>query len=110
MTDVNTSRIIQVVAPGDVNFALGTQSTDNDTTVVVQDAPLNTDSETICMSMPSFIVGLVFVLLVIVVSCLVAGFLFLRERAMYHKNAGIHLSFPHPAYVAENPELIKVAN
>ncbi|XP_014214437.1 uncharacterized protein LOC106643708 isoform X2 [Copidosoma floridanum] len=111
MTDVNTSRVIQVVAPGDVNFALGTQSSDNDTTVVVQDAPLNGDSETFCVTIPSFITGLALLLLITVVSSLVAGFMFVRVRAMSRKNAGIHLGFAHPAYVAENhPEFIKVAN
>ncbi|XP_001605901.2 uncharacterized protein LOC100122297 [Nasonia vitripennis] len=110
MTDVNTSRIIQVVAPGDVNFALGNTSSDNDTTVVIQDAASNSDPETICMSLPGFVGGLVMLLLVIVVASLVAAFLFVRVRAVDRKNAGISLGFAHPAYVTENPELVKVAN
>ena len=110
MTDVNTSRVIQVVAPGDVNFALGQSSTDNDTTVVVQDASIRTDPETICMSLPGFVGGLVMLLLVIIVASLVAAFLFVRVRAIDRKNASIGLGFIHPAYVTENPELVKVAN
>lgn len=115
MTDVNTSRIIQVVAPGDVNFALGTTNTSNDTTVVIQNANSNSDSETICMSLPGFVGGLVMLLLVVVVASLVAAFLFVRVRAVDRKNAGINSNgFVHPVYPPDcpvsNPEFVKVAN
>lgn len=116
MTDVNTSRIIQVVAPGDVNFALGTTNTSNDTTVVIQNASASADPETICMSLPGFVGGLVMLLLVIVVAALVASFLFVRVRAVDRKNAGMtNANFAHPVYAPENcsmpnPEFVKVAN
>lgn len=77
MTDVNTSRIIQVVAPGDVNFALNNVS--NNETVVIQSAR-TVDPETICMSVPSFVGGLVMLLLVLAIASLVAAFLFVRVR------------------------------
>ncbi|CAD7082718.1 unnamed protein product [Hermetia illucens] len=77
MTDVNTSRTIQVVAPGDVNFALNSNS--NNETVVIQSAR-SVDSETICMSVPSFVGGLVMLLLVLAIASLVAAFLFVRVR------------------------------
>jgi len=115
MTDVNTSRVIQVVAPGDVNFALGTTNSSNDTTVVIQNAS-STDPETICMSLPGFVGGLVMLLLVVVVASLVAAFLFVRVRAVDRKNAAIGgNSFVHPVYATENysvpnPEFVKVAN
>lgn len=115
MTDVNTSRVIQVVAPGDVNFALGTTNSSNDTTVVIQNAA-STDPETICMSLPGFVGGLVMLLLVVVVASLVAAFLFVRVRAVDRKNAAIGGNgFVHPAYATENcsmpnPEFVKVAN
>ncbi|XP_012275300.1 uncharacterized protein LOC105696977 isoform X2 [Orussus abietinus] len=113
MTDVNTSRIIQVVAPGDVNFALGTTNTSNDTTVVIQNANSATDPETICMSLPGFVGGLVMLLLVVVVASLVAAFLFLRVRAVDRKNASLNNpAYVHPAFVQENcnPEYVKGAN
>lgn len=115
MTDVNTSRIIQVVAPGDVNFALGTTNSSNDTTVVIQNASSSLDSETICMSLPGFVGGLVMLLLVVVVASLVAAFLFVRVRAVDRKNAGINTGFAHPIYATDscavsNPEFVKVAN
>lgn len=116
MTDVNTSRVIQVVAPGDVNFALGTTNSSNDTTVVIQNANASTDPETICMSLPGFVGGLVMLLLVVVVASLVAAFLFVRVRAVDRKNAAIGGNgFVHPAYVPDNcnmpnPEFVKVAN
>lgn len=77
MTDVNTSRTIQVVAPGDVNFALNNNP--NNETVVIQSAK-SLDSETICMSVPSFVGGLVMLLLVLAIASLVAAFLFVRVR------------------------------
>lgn len=77
MTDVNTSRIIQVVAPGDVNFALNNAA--NNETVVIQSAR-TVDPETICMSVPSFVGGLVMLLLVLAIASLVAAFLFVRVR------------------------------
>lgn len=110
MTDVNTSRTIQVVAPGDVNFALGTQAAQNDTTVVIQNANASADPETICMSLPGFVGGLVMLLLVVVVASLVAAFLFFRVRADRKSVAMASMAFAHPAYVTENPELVKVAN
>ena len=115
MTDVNTSRTIQVVAPGDVNFALGTTNSSNETTVVIQNAAASTDPETICMSLPGFVGGLVMLLLVVVVASLVAAFLFVRVRAVDRKNMVAGGGFVHPAYAAENcpvsnPEFVKVAN
>lgn len=111
MTDVNTSRIIQVVAPGDVNFALGTNSS-NDSTVVIQNAS-SADPETICMSLPGFVGGLVMLLLVVVVASLVAAFLFVRVRAVDRKNGNVAPTFVHPAFADScnvNPEFVKVAN
>lgn len=78
MTDVNTSRVIQVVAPGDVNFALNNNAAANNETVVVQARTV--DAETICMSVPSFVGGLVMLLLVLAIASLVAAFLFVRVR------------------------------
>ncbi|KAH8240033.1 hypothetical protein KR032_010501 [Drosophila birchii] len=86
MTDVNTSRIIQVVAPGDVNFALNSNASNE--TVVIQSAR-TADAETICMSVPSFVGGLVMLLLVLAVASLVAAFLFVRVRHFDRKGAGM---------------------
>lgn len=84
MTDVNTSRVIQVVVPGDVNFALNSQA--NNETVVIQSAR-SVDPETICMSVPSFVGGLVMLLLVLAVASLVAAFLFVRVRHFDRKGS-----------------------
>ncbi|CAH1153721.1 unnamed protein product [Phaedon cochleariae] len=104
MTDVNTSRTIQVVAPGDVNFALN--SAQSNETVVIQSAS-SQDPETICMSVPSFVAGLVMLLLVLIVASLVAAFLFVRVRAIDRK--GISQSFVS-ARGYDNAEFVKVAN
>lgn len=89
MTDVNTSRTIQVVAPGDVNFALNNSA--NNETVVIQSAR-TVDPETICMSVPSFVGGLVMLLLVLAVASLVAAFLFVRVRHFDRKGAAAYVS------------------
>lgn len=103
MTDVNTSRIIQVVAPGDVNFALNSAASNE--TVIVQSSS-EADPETICMSVPSFVGGLVMLLLVLVVASLVAAFLFVRVRAVDRKTATT--TFVSAGY--DNSEFVKVAN
>jgi hypothetical protein len=105
MTDVNTSRIIQVVAPGDVNFALNGASS-NETVVIQSTSNSAPDSEHICMSVPSFVGGLVMLLLVLVVACLVAAFLFVRVRAIDRK--GATTTFVPHGY--DNAEFVKVAN
>lgn len=89
MTDVNTSRTIQVVSPGDVNFALNNAA--NNETVVIQSAR-TVDPETICMSVPSFVGGLVMLLLVLAVASLVAAFLFVRVRHFDRKGAAAYVS------------------
>jgi hypothetical protein len=89
MTDVNTSRTIQVVSPGDVNFALNNAATNE--TIVVQSAR-TVDPETICMSVPSFVGGLVMLLLVLAVASLVAAFLFVRVRHFDRKGAAAYVS------------------
>ncbi|CAH1121008.1 unnamed protein product [Ceutorhynchus assimilis] len=104
MTDVNTSRIIQVVAPGDVNFALN--AAQNNETVVIQSAS-SQDPETICMSVPSFVAGLVMLLLVLIVASLVAAFLFVRVRAIDRK--GLATNFVSTRGY-DNSEFVKVAN
>ncbi|VEN64550.1 unnamed protein product, partial [Callosobruchus maculatus] len=104
MTDVNTSRTIQVVAPGDVNFALN--SAQNNETVVIQSAS-SQDPETICMSVPSFVAGLVMLLLVVIVASLVAAFLFVRVRAIHRKGIGQPFMGSR-GY--DNAEFVKVAN
>ena len=107
MTDVNTSRTIQVVAPGDVNFALNPTQTNE--TVVIQSSSLSpTDQETICMSVPSFVAGLVMLLLVLIVASLVAAFLFVRVRAIDRK--GITTVFAGGRGGYDNAEFVKVAN
>lgn len=103
MTDVNTSRIIQVVAPGDVNFALNAGPPSNETVVISSPAG---PADSICMSVPSFVGGLIMLLVVMIVACLVAVFLFVRVRQIDRK--GATGAFVHPGY--DNAEFVKVAS
>lgn len=95
MTDVNTSRVIQVVAPGDVNFALNNNNAASNDTVVVQARTV--DAETICMSVPSFVGGLVMLLLVLAIASLVAAFLFVRVRHFDRKG----MTIPRHGFINE---------
>ncbi|XP_071441597.1 uncharacterized protein [Hetaerina americana] len=110
MTDVNTSRVIQVVAPGDVNFNLRNSASGNDTTVVIQASGRTIDPDTICLSVASFTGGLVMLLLVLIVACLVAAFLFVRVRAIERKGSPelATTTFGHAGY--DNAEFVKVAH
>ncbi|XP_076043829.1 transmembrane protein dusky-like [Oratosquilla oratoria] len=97
MTDVSTMRIIQVVAPGDVDFDLNAA---NETVIVSKNVP---DSSNICMSTTGFAAGLIMMLLVLIIACLVAFFLYTRVRAFNSK--GSVSSFVQGF---DNPEFVKV--
>lgn len=103
MTDVNTSRIIQVVAPGDVNFALSPGASSNETVIVSSQSAVY-EKDSICISVASFVAGLVMLLSVLVVACLVAAFLFIRVRTLDTKNGQ---TFVHGFDAAE---FVKVAS
>lgn len=79
MTDINTSRVIHVVAPDDVNFALNNAAANNSETVVIHSARVF-DTETVCMSVSSFVSTLTMLLFILVIASLVATFLFVRMR------------------------------
>jgi len=117
--DVNTSRVIQVVAPGDVNFALNVPVTGNgtggaDTVVMSTRSALSADN--VCISVPSFVAGLAMLLSVLVVACLVVTFLFLRVRSMNNaKNRGMSAATaPQGPYLHgaafEAAEFVKMAS
>ncbi|XP_071527162.1 uncharacterized protein dyl [Panulirus ornatus] len=98
MTDVSTSRVIQVVAPGDVAFNLNSA---NETVVVSE---LLEDASNICMSAAGFAAGLVMLLLVLTIACLVACFLYTRVRT-FNAKGGV------TTFVQgyDNPEFVKVS-
>lgn len=104
MTDVNTSRIIQVVAPGDVNFVLNPGASNNETVIVSSQSAIY-EKDSICISVASFVAGLVMLLSVLVVACLVAAFLFIRVRTLDTKNG--QTTFVHGFDTAE---FVKVAS
>ncbi|XP_064457096.1 uncharacterized protein LOC135367932 [Ornithodoros turicata] len=97
-TDIQTQKVIQVVAPGDVAFNLPTG--DNDTLVDVFSSRVSPDGS-ICLSLPGFAAGLIVLLLLLIVSSLVASFLFIRVR---------HISKSHDKIVGyDGPDFVKVA-
>jgi len=121
--DVNTSRVIQVVAPGDVNFALnvpvastnGTGNGGGADTVVVSTRSGVLSADNVCISVPSFVAGLAMLLSVLVVACLVVTFLFLRVRSMNGaKNCAVSAGVPQGPYMHgaafEAAEFVKMAS
>ncbi|XP_050050588.2 uncharacterized protein [Dermacentor andersoni] len=100
-TDIQTQKVIQVVAPGDVAFNLPTG--DNDTLVDVYSSRSATADGNICISLPGFAAGLIVLLLLLIVSMLVASFLFVRVRHIANsKNHDQIISY-------DSPEFVKVA-
>lgn len=92
----------QVVAPGDVAFSLGNgNSSTSDSVVVESSSRGGGDIDGICMSVSSFVVGLVMLLLLLVVASLVAAFLFVRVRSIHRKTAvfGGGGGFDNPEYL-----------
>lgn len=74
--DIETTKVIQVVAPGDVAFSLGQELANQ--TATVYSSPLAGDR--LCVPLAGFTVALVALLVLLIVSSLVAGFLFVRVR------------------------------
>jgi hypothetical protein len=81
--DIKTEKIIQVVAPGDVAFTLPLMS-ENETNIIdnVFSNRFDRNDNLICISTAGFTAGLVFLLLLLILSCLVTAFLFMRLKNM----------------------------
>ncbi|KAM7305592.1 uncharacterized protein LOC8036808 [Ixodes scapularis] len=100
-TNIQTQKVIQVVAPGDVAFNLPTG--ENDTMVDVYSSRTASADGNICISLPGFAAGLIVLLLLLIVSSLVASFLFIRVRHIANtKNHEQVISY-------DTPEFVKVA-
>ncbi|XP_022245897.1 uncharacterized protein LOC106462816 [Limulus polyphemus] len=101
--DIQTQRTIQVVAPGDVAFNLPFTA-DNESVVDVYSHQDDYTSSSICMSFPGFAVGMIFLLLLLIVSSLVAVFLFFRVRQLTSvKGPPKEKVIPY-----DNPEFVRV--
>lgn len=92
MTEIGINRIIQVVSPGDLAFALNSA---NETAPAIHSYSEDyTNSGFICMSTPSFAASLVVLLAILVTSCLLSMFLFLKYRNAADKSAADGYSYP----------------
>lgn len=84
MTEIRThEKVIQVVAPGDMAFSLNA--------VDVEEEPPSSslsvnrqafEDNSVCISTASVVAGVVMLLLLLTISCLVSGFLYIRMRQM----------------------------
>jgi hypothetical protein len=87
------------VAPGDVAFSLsGNSNASADSVVIEQNRDLS-EIDGICMSVSSFVIGLVMLLLLLVVASLVAAFLFVRVRSIHRKTAVFAGGYDNPEYM-----------
>lgn len=93
-TDVSTEKVIQVVAPGDVAFNLplanGNSSPEGQLSEVVQ-RRLHYESGIICMSTTGFAAGLVFLILLLLLTCIITVFLLVRLRNLPSTNSKEHV-------------------
>lgn len=91
-TDVNTQKVIQVVAPGDVafNLPLYSQNTHEMSTKIDL-----SQEQVICMSTAGFAVGLAIMLLMLIVTCIVTVFLVikLRKLSVLKKDTSLPLNY-----------------
>lgn len=99
-------QVIQVVAPGDVAFSLS--SSDDNSTVMDIFASRSTISNdnSLCMSTAGLAAGLVFLILLLILSCLVAAFLYLRVRQITRTAAHAY-ACGDTMIACENPEFFK---
>lgn len=130
-TDIQTSeKVIQVVAPGDVAFSLATidpneagediwNRTSIDDFIKSRNNPYD-DMEylnSICISSRSFISGLVILFSLLIISCLISAFLYVRLRSMsnfdcykvdpYLDSNGVVSGCPSLGIITyENPEFL----
>lgn len=105
--DITTNRVIQVVAPNDVAFDLGST---NQTIVDVYATRSRYEFQDnhLCMSVPGFAAGLVFLLLVLIISCILSVFLFMRIRSLNGKSSGVSSMDRSALSGYENPEFVKI--
>lgn len=107
--NVQTEKVIQVVAPGDVSFSLLSDSGENveekgnsnATLVDIYSSRLSTDNS-VCMSTSGLVGVIFFLLLLLVLSCLVAVFLFLRLRQISrvaYKCSDVMISYENPDFL-----------
>ena len=89
-TDVSTQKVIQVVAPGDVAFNLpltNGNGPDGQSQDVVQRRLYMEEGNVICMSTTGFAAGLVFLILLLLLTCIITIFLIIRLRNLPTTNS-----------------------
>ncbi|RWS11053.1 Cuticlin-1-like protein [Dinothrombium tinctorium] len=102
-TDIRTQKVIQVVAPGDVAFALPGEDY-NSSVVDIYASRIESDINSMCFSTVAFTAGLVFLLLMLAMSSIIAVFFFLKIRSFSSKNHKCSESI----ITYENPEFFKI--
>jgi hypothetical protein len=100
-TEIKThEKIIQVVAPGDMAFSLSSIEAEevmpfsNKTITIVEEYE---GAKSVCISAASAVAGVVLMLLLLSISCLVSGFLYIKMRQMskvYYGETAV--TYDHP--------------
>lgn len=104
-TEIKTHvKIIQVVAPGDMAFSLSTIEAEevpsvNQTSVMMEEFELE---KAVCISTTSAVAGVVLMLLLLSISCLVSGFLYIKMRQM----TKVSYTYGENAVTYDNPVLM----
>lgn len=96
--EVGLNRVIRVVSTGDLTFALDENSnSSNSETMVFPAKEEMPPGGMICMTTPGFAATLVVLLAILIVSCLMSAFLWIRLRpfsAVHEKNLSVSFSDP----------------
>lgn len=89
MAEIGVNRIIRVVSAGDLAFSLGSNETRSVSMVREEH-----ESSVICMSAPGFASTLVVLLSILVIACLLSGFLWMKQRAAARFPKGFPYDLP----------------
>ncbi|KAH0554488.1 uncharacterized protein LOC123263327 [Cotesia glomerata] len=92
LTTVGVNRIIRVVSTGDLTFAID-EKPEEDTVVV----PVQAGSTLICMTTPKFAFTLIILLAIMLFSCILSAYLWIRLRPTTKKKCIV-------AYVSKKPK------
>lgn len=82
-TEIRThEKVIQVVAPGDMAFSMSAIDAEEESRSSVSVSREAFEENSVCISTASVVAGVVMLLLLLAISCLVSGFLYIRMRQM----------------------------
>lgn len=90
--EIGLNRIIKVVSSGDLTFSIDEQSNATQATIVIP----GREDGLICMTTPGFAATLIVLLGILVISCLISAFLYIRLRPFTFSEKERAVAFTNP--------------